>query len=79
MSGNLRLVIPISSLPVWSDDFFCVLFHPMSGATYMLSQWALIVMNLIADGQNTRDVLINSLRELASESAIDVPPVFLSS
>lgn len=71
-----ELVVPEPSLPKWSDDGICVLFHPMSGATHMLSNWALVVIALIADGKKTWEVLLEALKELAIDSGQEIEPTF---
>ena len=73
---NLFLMVPMSSLPMWSDDFLCVLFHPVSGATHMFSKWALIALNFVAEGQDTRGLLVASLEALASDAQVEVNSEF---
>lgn len=61
----LESVIPIDSLPTWSDGVFSVFYHQFSGATYLMSPWAIKVLELVADGVRVPSELIDQLQSQA--------------
>ncbi len=68
--------MPLASLPVWSDGSFCVLFHPITGSTFLMSPWAVIALNLVSDGLTNAQELIGELSNLAIEDGQAAERVF---
>lgn len=64
------------SLPTWSDGIFAVVFHPITGSTYLMSPWALVVLDLVSGGLQNPDALVDALCNRADEDGYSVERPF---